>query len=247
METLTNVDDVTQSESPDPQILTSSHPQIHSPIRLVVFDLDGTLVDSRRDIAESANATLVAFGAPPLSEEAIGRMVGDGAPVLVARAFAAQGVEKPREALNRFLSIYNSRLLTHTRPYSGMIRVLDDLAPRMALGVLTNKPLAATRAILDGLDLARYFPEERVLGGDGPFPRKPDPAGLQRLMALCGVSGRETVLVGDSVIDWRTTRAAATRACLARYGFGWDAFPIQELQLDAAWLIGEPLELLQYL
>ena len=217
------------------------------PVRLVVFDLDGTLVDSRRDIAESANATLVSFGAPPLSEEAIGRMVGDGAPTLVARAFAATGAEKPPDALDRFLSIYHSRLLTHTRPYDGMVDVLADLAPRVPLAVLTNKPLDATRAILDGLDLTRYFPVPRILGGDGPFPRKPDPAGLQHLMAMCGASAAETVLVGDSVIDWRTTVAAATRACLARYGFGWDTFPGEELHSDRVWVIDQPKELLRYL
>ena len=215
--------------------------------RLVVFDLDGTLVDSRRDIAESANATLEAFGATPLSEEAIGRMVGDGAPLLVARAFAAVGLKKPSEALERFLSIYNGRLLTHTRPYEGMVEVLDDLAPRLELAVLTNKPLAATRTILDGLDLTRYFPADRILGGDGPFPRKPDPAGLRHLMALSGASPEETVLVGDSVIDWRTTRASATQACLAKYGFGWAAFPLEDLPLDDVWMIDRPIDLLAYL
>jgi phosphoglycolate phosphatase len=217
------------------------------PVRLVVFDLDGTLVDSRRDIAESANATLASFGAPPLPEEAIGRMVGDGAPTLVARAFAATGAEKPPDALDRFLSIYHSRLLTHTRPYDGMVEVLADLAPRMPLAVLTNKPLEATRAILDGLDLTRYFPAARILGGDGLFPRKPDPAGLQHLMATCGASAPETVLVGDSVVDWRTTLAAATRACLARYGFGWETFPAGELDSDRVWVIDRPNELLRYL
>ena len=223
------------------------------PVRLVIFDLDGTLVDSRRDIAESANATLVSFGAPPLPEEAIGRMVGDGAPTLVARAFAATGAERPPDALDRFLSIYHSRLLTHTRPYDGMVDVLAHLAPRMPLGVLTNKPLDATRAILDGLDLTRYFPIAQIVGGDGPFPRKPDPAGLQHLIALCGVSAHETVLVGDSVVDWRTAIAAATRVCLARYGFGWETFPMEllsdptDLSSDRAWVIDRPDELLNYL
>jgi phosphoglycolate phosphatase len=113
--------------------------------------------------------------------------------------------------------------------------------------VLTNKPLDATRAILDGLDLTRYFPVARILGGDGPFPRKPDPAGLQHLMALCGASAPETVLVGDSVIDWRTTLAAATRACLARYGFGWETIPAEELLSDRMWVIDRPNELLRYL
>ena len=156
--------------------------------RLIVFDLDGTLVDSRQDIAESANATLVACGAQPLSEDAIGRMVGDGAPMLIARAFAAAGVEPPPDALDRFLTIYDDRLLSHTRPYHGIPELLDQLARRASLAVLTNKPLAATRRILEGLDLSRYFPPDRMVGGDGPFPRKPDPAGLAHLMASAGVA-----------------------------------------------------------
>jgi phosphoglycolate phosphatase len=215
--------------------------------RLFVFDLDGTLVDSRRDIADSANAVLVACGARALDPHAVGRMVGDGAAALVARAFAAAGVPPPPDALDRFLAIYDTRLLTHTRPYEGIPGVLGELGTRASLAVLTNKPLDATRAILDGLDLTRYFPVLRILGGDGPFPRKPDPAGLQHLMAMCGASAAETVLVGDSVIDWRTTVAAATRACLARYGFGWDTFPGEELHSDRVWVIDQPKELLRYL
>ncbi len=213
---------------------------------LVVFDLDGTLVDSRRDIAESANAALVSFGAEPLPEETIGRMVGDGAPVLIARACAAAGVESTREALTRFLSIYHSRLLTWTRPYDGMIDVLDHLAGRTSLAVLTNKPLAATRGILDGLELTRYFPAAVTLGGDGVFARKPDPSGLRHLMERAGAAAEDTLLVGDSLVDWRTSQAAGTAICLARYGFGWEGFPIAELPADA-WLIDRPRELLNHL
>src|SRR6185436_11035492 len=99
-----------------------------------------------------------------------------------------------------------------TRPYPGMREALDRLAarvPHVSLAVLTNKPLAATKAILTGLDLARYFDDAAVVGGDGPFPRKPDPAGLQFLGSRLGVSPAETVLVGDSIVDWRTARNAA--------------------------------------
>ena len=155
---------------------------------LIVFDLDGTLVDSKRDIAESANGTLIACGAPPLPEDDIARMVGDGAPVLVARAFAAVGVEKPADALDRFLAIYNGRLLRHTRPYDGIPELLAELEQRASLAVLTNKPIGATRAILDGLKLSRYFQADQVFGGDGPFPRKPDPAGLRHLMTAAAAS-----------------------------------------------------------
>ena len=128
------------------------------PFALIVFDLDGTLVDSRRDIAEAANTLLEECGAAPLPEERIGRMVGDGAATLVARAFAAAGMAAPADALERFVAIYGSRLLLNTRPYPGIPDVLSQLSQRAALAVLTNKPIASTRRILDGLDLARYFP-----------------------------------------------------------------------------------------
>jgi phosphoglycolate phosphatase len=211
--------------------------------RLIVFDLDGTLVDSRRDLADATNALLVSCGAAALPETRIGRMVGDGAATLVARALAASGVEPPADALERFLAIYNRRLLHHTRPYPGMADALTALGSRARLAVLTNKPIAATREILAGLDLARHFPEDAVLGGDGPFPRKPDPAGLLHLVEQADVPAAATLLVGDSVIDWRTARAAATGICIARYGFGFDEFPIADLRADD-WTIDAPADLL---
>jgi phosphoglycolate phosphatase len=210
---------------------------------LYVFDLDGTLVDSRRDIAESANALLVACGAQPLAEEAIGRLVGNGAATLVARAFAAAGTEAPSDALDRFLAIYDRRLLTHTRPYPDMARVLEALGGRATLAVLTNKPIAATRSILAGLDLGRYFDDELIVGGDGPFPRKPDPAGLNHLVGRAGVSAAATLMVGDSVVDWRAAQNASTDVCLARYGFGYEGFPVGELRREHH-VIDAPTELL---
>ena len=197
--------------------------------RLIVFDLDGTLVDSRRDLAESANAVLAECGCGPLPEEEIGRMVGDGARTLVARAFAGAACPPPPDALDRFLAVYNGRLLKWTRPYAYVPDTLEALSARAMLAVLTNKPLDAANRILAGLDLARFFPTSRVLGGDGPLPRKPDPAGLRCLVAAAGVEPLETILVGDSVIDWRTARAAGTRICLARYGFGFESVPAAEL------------------
>jgi phosphoglycolate phosphatase len=214
--------------------------------RLIVFDLDGTLIDSRRDLADSANDALIAFGAPPLAEEAIGRMVGDGAPILIARAFLASGVVQPAGALGSFLAAYDRRLLNHTRPYPGIVEVLDELESRASLGVLTNKPLDATRKILEGLDLARHFSPSRVIGGDGPFPRKPDPSGLLHLMRNDGVERDATVLVGDSLTDWKTAQSAAVPICLARYGFGWQGAP-SDLPSANAWVVDRPAELLQYL
>jgi len=211
---------------------------------LIVFDLDGTLVDSRRDLADAANALLLSCGARPLSEERIGRMVGDGAATLVARAFEASGCERPADALDRFLALYDERLLAHTRPYPGIVDVLDALASRARLAVLTNKPLRATRDILKGLDLARLFSAGQVIGGDGPFPRKPDPSGLQHIQTVAAADPRSTLLVGDSIIDWRTARAASTPVCLARYGFGFEGFPEDSLTA-ADRVIDSPSELLE--
>jgi phosphoglycolate phosphatase len=200
--------------------------------QLVVFDLDGTLIDSRKDLANATNALLVECGASPLPEERVGRMVGDGAATLVARAFAASGVAQPPHALDRFLRTYGDHLLDYTRPYPGIPAALAALRSQRHLAVLTNKPLASTRRILDGLALAQYFPHDAVLGGDGPFPRKPDPAGLQHLVQHARVAINETILVGDSVIDWRTARAARVAICLVRYGFGFEGFPLGELGME---------------
>src|SRR5439155_11512129 len=138
--------------------------------------------------------------------------VGDGAATLVARVFAAAGLPQPADALREFLAFYNSRLLRFTRPYAGIPELLDTLQRRTTLAVLTNKPLAATCAILEGLSLSTYF-ANRVVGGDGPFPRKPSPDGLAHLIAEAGASPVHSVLVGDSVIDWRTAHAAGACSC----------------------------------
>jgi phosphoglycolate phosphatase len=210
--------------------------------RLVVFDLDGTLVDSRRDLAESANQLLRECGAPTHAEETIGRMVGDGAAMLVARAFAEAGVQAPPDALQRFLAIYNRRLLSFTGPYPGIPEVLDALSSRVMLAVLTNKPLRPTQAILAGLGLARHF-GDRIVGGDGPFPRKPDPAGLRHLVERAHAHASDTLMVGDSVVDLHTARAASVRCFIARYGFGFVSFPIDQTT-TADRLIDCPADLL---
>jgi phosphoglycolate phosphatase len=217
-----------------------------SRFKLIVFDLDGTLVDSRRDIADSANDTLIECGANPLAEEVIGRMVGYGAPTLIARAFEAAGVPKPADALERFVAVYRRRLLNHTRPYAGIPELLTSLGAEATLAVLTNKPLESTRQILAGLDLGRHFSPGLVVAGDGPLPRKPDPAGLRHLISSVGVGPEATVLVGDSMIDWHTGQRAAVKVCIARYGFGWDTLAVSELPADA-WVVDQPAEVLRLL
>jgi phosphoglycolate phosphatase len=106
-----------------------------------------------------------------------------------------------------------------------MPEVLASLGRDASLAVLTNKPLGATRRILAGLDLAKFFDEDAVIGGDGPWPRKPDPSGLLRLCERGAVAPADAMLVGDSHVDWRTARDAGTAICLARYGFGFTGFP----------------------
>ena len=201
-------------------------------IRLAVFDLDGTLIDSRRDLADSANEMLAAYGAPPLSDDHIASMVGCGAPTLVKRVLAAGGVTASVEqALPRFLAVYDTRLTHHTRPYDGIRDLLDDLrSSNTGLAVLTNKPLQQSVRILDAFGLAKYF--QWVVGGDGPLPRKPAPDGLRFLMTQASAAPRETVLIGDSTIDLQTSRNAGVRICLACYGFGFADVPAADLRGD---------------
>jgi phosphoglycolate phosphatase len=192
--------------------------------RLVVFDLDGTLIDSSRDIAGGVNRALarVAPGTAALDEDVVRSFIGSGARVLIARSLAHRGLELPvDEVLPVFLEEYGSRLLDHTRLYPGAAEALDRLRDR-PLAVLTNKPGGMSRAILAGLGVAdRFF---RVYGGDDLDSKKPDPEGLRRILAEAGVDAPETVMVGDSAIDVRTGRAAGTRTAGATYGFDGGSF-----------------------
>jgi phosphoglycolate phosphatase len=208
--------------------------------RLIVFDLDGTLVDSRRDLADAANALILERGGRPLSEEAIGRMVGEGARVLVQRALTAAGLTADADSLPRFLELYDERLLNTTTPYAGIPASLEALAAHAPIAVLTNKPLAPSLRILEALGLSRYV--AATIGGDGPYPKKPDPAPLLHLMDAFDSSPRATVMVGDSWIDRETARGAGTAICLARYGFGYHAVDPAQLRGDEQ-LVDDPSEM----
>ena len=186
--------------------------------RLIVFDLDGTLVDSERDLADAVNALLEERGAPRLSERVIAGMVGDGAGVLVRRALDAAGLDLDDASVPRFLALYGERLTRTTRPYEGMVDALTAVGGSATCAVLTNKPADHTQRLLDELGLAAFFASS--VGGDGPFPRKPDPAGLRHLMTQHAAGPLSTVLIGDSHIDAATAAAAGTLFCLAEYGFG---------------------------
>lgn len=186
---------------------------------LIVFDLDGTLVDSKRDLAESTNEMLASYGAAPLPLDQVAGLVGEGARLLVRRALAAAGLDADEPAaLDRFLEIYDRRLLNHTRPYDGVPELVRGLAGQARLAVLTNKPEAPSRRLLEAFDLAPHFAS--VIGGDSGVPRKPDPAGLLRLINEAGAGADATVFIGDSMIDVETARNAGVRICVALYGFG---------------------------
>jgi phosphoglycolate phosphatase len=201
---------------------------------LAIFDLDGTLIDSRQDLADSANVMLAGYGAPPIAENDIAHMVGCGAATLVKRVLSAAGVDAPiDEALARFLAAYDNRLTHHTRPYEGVPDLLEHLhGCQIAMALLTNKPLAQTESILEAFKFSKYF--RWAVGGDGPWPRKPAPDGLHYLMTQASAGPGETVMIGDSSVDLQTARNAGVRICLARYGFGF-----ADLAADA--LIGDEL------
>jgi phosphoglycolate phosphatase len=187
--------------------------------RLVVFDLDGTLVDSSRDLAAAANAALarLAPGTPPLPQSVVRSFVGDGAAILVARCLTRAGLALPvEEVVPVFLEAYRGCLLETTTLYPGVAEALDALRGR-TLAVLTNKPGDMSRAILAGLRVAERF--ARIWGGGDVPGRKPDPAGLLRLLDELGVAASDAVLVGDSGIDVRTGRAAGVATVGVRYGF----------------------------
>lgn len=183
----------------------------------LVFDLDGTLVDSRRDLAAAVNLTRRDYGLDALPVDEIVALVGYGAAHLIRRATEDLGSERVPEALRRFFDHYGEGLLETTRPYPGVEAMLDALAPRYPLAVLTNKPEGFSRQVLSGLGLARHF--DHLLGGDSLPSRKPDPEGLLGLARRFGVPGRALLLVGDSRVDADTARAADVPFAFVTWGF----------------------------
>ena len=187
-------------------------------IRLLIFDLDGTLIDSEEDLALSVNATLRWLEMEPLPHPVIASYVGQGVTVLIQRALGARAkgnlVEK---AAAYFLEYYRDHMLDHTRAYPEVKEGLERLKPRQ-MAVLTNKPVDFSRAILTGLGLDRYF--AFVYGGNSFDQKKPDPSGVIQLMKDTAAAAGQTLMIGDSETDIQTGRNAGVWTCGVTYGIG---------------------------
>jgi phosphoglycolate phosphatase len=186
-----------------------------SPLRLWVFDLDGTLIDSRYDLVLAVNATLAHLKLPPLSEDIIVSYIGDGAEDLIRRSLESAGMPSPEiravfsETMRWFLDYYGEHCLDRTVPYPGALDLLDALTARgLTLAVLTNKPEKPALKILAHLGILERFAQ--VIPGDGPLGKKPDPAGLAYILRAVNTLPHDAVLVGDSLQDLQTARAAGT-------------------------------------
>lgn len=206
-------------------MLKINKPVPRDAIRLILFDLDGTLVDSRVDLANSVNGMLRQFGRPELPLEVIAGYVGDGAPMLVRRALSDPDDEMfLQEALEFFLAYYREHKLDTTVVYPGIVDALramrspvNGAGPERRMAVLSNKPVNPSRAIVEALGLGEFFVQ--VYGGNSFPTKKPDPLGALTLARENGVSPGQALIVGDSGIDVLTARNAGMWSCGVSYGF----------------------------
>lgn len=189
-----------------------------SRIRLLIFDLDGTLVDSETDLTLSVNAVREQMGFGPLPRATVSSYVGQGVTTLMQRAMGdAATPESLEKAVNLFLDYYRLHMLDNTVPYPGVRESLEELKGRN-LAVLTNKPVRFSRDLLAGLEMAHYF--SAIYGGNSFAQKKPDPVGVVKLMSDTGFSKEQTMIVGDSDTDVLTGRNAGVWVCGVTYGLG---------------------------
>ena len=189
----------------------------------LIFDLDGTLVDTKGDLAAATNHMLRELDLPTLSVDQVESFIGLGARVLIERALGPDQTDLVADGFAMFMDYYNVHLLDQTRPYPGIEGLLMATRNRgIVLSVLTNKPEQPTRAILRGLGLATYF--RRVIGGDTLSKKKPDPEGIFVLQKETGRALADTLMIGDSNIDVQTGQAAGIATCGVTWGFGRAGF-----------------------
>ena len=187
-------------------------------VRALIFDLDGTLIDSQRDLIHSVNAMLRELRRAELAEETISGYIGHGAPRLVARSLGENVEEaEQKRALAFFLAYYEEHKLDFTVAYPGVAEALEALAP-MPMAVLTNKPVRISVRILEALGLAKYF--RAVYGGNSFETKKPDPFGANTILREFGAAATEAIMVGDSEVDVQTARNAGMVAATVNFGFG---------------------------
>jgi len=185
---------------------------------LVLFDLDGTLCDTRMDLVASTNHVRRSFGLEPLEPREVQRLVGHGARALVERALGPERREIHDEGERRLLAHYDEHCLDETRPYSGLVELIDSLSPRgVRFAVVTNKLFRLSTKVLDGLDLGRRL--AAVVGGDTFAERKPHPRGVEHVLEEVGIERARALMVGDSAIDVDTARAARIAVCGVLWGF----------------------------
>ncbi len=221
------------------------HPFVPQRIRLLVFDLDGTLIDSRLDLIHSVNAMLRHVGRPELDGDVIASYVGDGAPALVRRALENTDDEALlRTALEYFLGYYRLHKLDHTTVYEGIPKVLDGAAQasdgvHRLMAVLSNKPVHPSRDIVHALGMADFF--VRVYGGNSFATKKPDPMGVRVILQETGVAADEALMIGDSAVDVLTGRNAGMWTCGVTYGFAPHSLEAvtPDVVVDSPWEIGE--------
>jgi phosphoglycolate phosphatase len=188
-------------------------------IELIVFDLDGTLIDSKVDLANAVNATRKDLGLEGLADTVVFSYVGNGAPVLIRKALGdGYPEERYEKSLQFFLQYYREHMLDHTRLYPGTREALERMREAgLKMAVLTNKPVRFSRDLLRGLGVAEYFAV--VYGGNSFETKKPHREGLDKIMAELGAPPERTLVVGDSAVDVRTARNAGALACGVTWGF----------------------------
>ena len=219
------------------------------PLPTILFDLDGTLIDSREDLANSINAMLIHFGKKELPHEVIASYIGDGAPMLVRRSLGDPDDESfVQDAVLYFMSWYREHKLDNTYVYDGVKEALNAIQKSrdgasaegmqpLKMAVLSNKPVGPSRAIVEALGLGQYF--FQVYGGNSFHTKKPDPTGVQALLEEAGAAAEETVIVGDSDIDVLTARNSGIYSVGVTYGLA--PHTLQDAPPDV--LIDHPREL----